>query len=89
VFVNRDDTRTIKQILLGRSGTGDKDGLVYDVEQVKREVAELRGWKLAIEVAEKAEKEMYQGEERRHHARRLRDVITERHIHTDEHEGER
>lgn len=89
VFLNRDESRTMKQVLIsGSDGTG-KDSLVEQFRRMKEDVDEIKGWKRAIEAVEEAERDLYQGEERRHHARRLKDVITERHIHTDEHKRDK
>lgn len=79
VFVTRDDVRDLKYDVRGVDGT---NGIKSIVKHLDERVGVLEDHKIMLDAVEEAERQQYQGDERRHGARRLRDIIR------DEHTGE-
>lgn len=85
VFVNRDDTQKIKQLLFGVDGGNGKDGILSELTVLSGNMRAVLHWKMAMDAVEEYEKDMHPGEERRHRTRRLRDTLTEAHRQSGEH----
>lgn len=70
----RDDVRDVKRDVSGVDGT---NGLKSTVRSMGARLEELEDRQLAIDAIEEHEREQYTGPEKRHRARRFRDLIRE------------
>jgi hypothetical protein len=80
LFKVRDDVRDLKYDVSGKDGD---NGIKSLVKNLDKRVEVLEDHKIMLDAVEDAERAQYQGDERRHGARRLRDIIR------DEHTGDR
>lgn len=67
----------MQDVRLTLNGKGGKNGLRGESSLHNDRLDELEAWRIRLDTASAIERELYQGEERRHTARRLRDRMLE------------
>lgn len=72
----RDGVRDLKREVCGEDG---KNGLKSEMRNVLRRLTAIEARNIAVDAVAEAERELHDGPDRRHHARRLRDKIHDAH----------
>lgn len=76
VFVIRDDVREMKQELFGRDGT---NGMRSVVRKSAERLDLIDARHIAMDAVAEAERDLYEGDDKRHRPRRLADHLREKH----------